>query len=72
MLLEPNTLKTVKVWHQGLTQLIASTHPFSTCLRHNLRDGATCTTRHRTSVSLQARLKNPNQTNFHAKKAAKS
>jgi hypothetical protein len=53
-------------------QPVASTHPSSACLRHNLRDGATCTTRRRASASLQARLRNPIQTCFHAKQAARS
>jgi hypothetical protein len=51
---------------------IASTRLFSTCLLCNLRDGAMCTTRRRGSASLQARLKNPRQTCFHAKQDARS
>jgi hypothetical protein len=65
-------LKTTKVGQQGLTQPIASTHPSSTCLQCNLRDGATCTTRRRASANLQVRLKNPSQTCFHAKQTARS
>jgi hypothetical protein len=42
-------------------QPIASTRPSLTCLRRNLCDGATCTTRRRASASLQARLRNPSQ-----------
>jgi hypothetical protein len=53
-------------------QPIASTRPSSACLRRNLRDGATCTTRSRVSASLQARLGNPSQTCFDAKQAARS
>jgi hypothetical protein len=53
-------------------QPVASTRSYSVCLRRNLRDGATCTTRRRASASLQARLKNPSQTCFHAKQAARS
>jgi hypothetical protein len=53
-------------------QPVASTRPSSTCLRRNLRDGATYTTYRRTSVSLQARLENPSQTCFHMKQAARS
>jgi hypothetical protein len=67
-----NTLKTVKVGLHDPTHLIASTHPSSTCLRYNLCDGATCTTRRRASASLQARLENPNQTCFYMKQAARS
>jgi hypothetical protein len=72
MSLGPNTLKTVKIGKQGLTQSIASTCLSSACLRRNLHDGVTCTTRRRTSTSLQARLGNPSQTFFHAKQAARS
>jgi hypothetical protein len=46
--------------------------PSSICLRRNLRDGATCTTRRCASASLQARLGNLSQTCFHAKQAARS
>jgi hypothetical protein len=53
-------------------QPIVSTHLASACLRRNLRDGATCTTRSRASVSLQARLGNPSQTCFDVKQAARS
>jgi hypothetical protein len=53
-------------------QPVASTRSCSACLRRNLRDGATCTTRRRVSASLQARLENPSQTCFHAKQAARS
>jgi hypothetical protein len=53
-------------------QPVALTRPTSTCFRCNLRDGATCTTRCRVSVSLQGRLENPSQTCFHMKQAAKS
>jgi hypothetical protein len=70
--LEPNRKKTAKQGQQGLTQSVASTHPSSSCLRRNLRDGATCTTRRRASASLQARLGNPSQTCFDAKQAARS
>jgi hypothetical protein len=62
MPLGPNTLKTAKVGSQGLMHSIASTRPSSTCLRRNLHDGATCTTR----------LENPSQTCFHVKQAARS
>jgi hypothetical protein len=72
MPLKPNTLKTIKVGYQGPTQPVASTYPSSTCLRCNLRNGVTCTTRRRASASLQARLENPSQTCFHAKQAARS
>jgi hypothetical protein len=72
MPLGPNTLKTIKVGSQDPMQPVASTRPSSTCLRRNLCDGATCTTRRRTSVSLQTRLGNPSQTCFHAKQAARS
>jgi hypothetical protein len=72
MPLEPNTLKTTKVGEQGPTQPIVSIHPSSTCLQRNLRDSATCTTHHRASASLQARLGNPSHTYFHAKQAARS
>jgi hypothetical protein len=72
MPLAANTLKTAKVRKQGPTQPIALTRPSSTCLRRNLRDGATCTTCRHTSASLQARLRNPSQTCFHAKQAARS
>jgi hypothetical protein len=72
MPLRPNTLKTAKVGSQGPMQPVALTRPSSTCLRCNLRDGATCTTRRRASASLQARLENPSQTCFHAKQAARS
>jgi hypothetical protein len=51
-------------------QPVASTRPSSTCLRRNLCDGATCTTRRRASSSLQARLENPSQTCFYVKQAA--
>jgi hypothetical protein len=53
-------------------QPVVSTGPSSTCLRRNLRNGATCTTRRHASASLQARLENSNQTCFHAKEAARS
>jgi hypothetical protein len=53
-------------------QLIALTRLHLTCLRRNHCDGATCTTRRRASVSLQARLKNPSQTCFHVKQDARS
>jgi hypothetical protein len=53
-------------------QPVTSTRPSSTCLRRNLHDGATCSTRRRTSASLRARLGNPSQTCFHAKQAARS
>jgi hypothetical protein len=53
-------------------QPVASTRPFSTCLRHNLREGATCTTRRYASASFQARLGNLSQTCFHAKQATRS
>jgi hypothetical protein len=43
-----------------------------TCLRRNLRDGATCSTHRRASASLQTRLGNPSQTCFHTKQAARS
>jgi hypothetical protein len=46
--------------------------PSLTCLRRNLYDDATCTTGHRASASLQARLGNPSQTCFHVKQAARS
>jgi hypothetical protein len=72
MPLWPNRKKTVKQGYQDLTQSVASIRPSSACLWRNLRDGATCTTRHRASVSLQARLGNPSQTCFHAKQAARS
>jgi hypothetical protein len=72
MSLGPNTLKTVKVGWEGPTQPVASIRPSSTCLRRNLYDGATCTTRRRASTSLQARLGNPSQTCFHVKQAARS
>jgi hypothetical protein len=72
MPLGPNTLKTAKVGEQGPTQPIVSIRPSSTCLQRNLCDSATCTTRHRASASLQARLGNPSQTYFHAKQAARS
>jgi hypothetical protein len=65
-------LKTAKVGWQGPTQPIASIHPSSTCLRHNLCDGATCTTHRRAFASLQARLGNPSQNCFHVKQAARS
>jgi hypothetical protein len=71
MPLGPNTLKMAKVWYQGPTQPVASTRLSSTCLRCNLRDDATCTTRRCASASLQARLGNPSQTCFHAKQATK-
>jgi hypothetical protein len=70
--LGPNTFKTAKIGQQGLMQPVASTRSSSTCLRHNLRDGATCTTLRRTSASLQPRLGNPSQTCFHTKQAARS
>jgi hypothetical protein len=35
-------------------QTIASTHPSSDWTRRNLRDGATCTTRHRVFASFEA------------------
>jgi hypothetical protein len=72
MPLGPNSLKTVKVGYQDLTQPVASIRPSSTCPRRNLRDSATCTTHRHVSVSLQARLGNPSQTCFHAKQAARS
>jgi hypothetical protein len=53
-------------------QSIVLTRLFLSCLRRNIRDGATCTTRRRASASLQAKLKNPSQICFHAKQAAKS
>jgi hypothetical protein len=53
-------------------QSVASTHPSSTCLQRNICDGATCTTRWRTSSSLQTGLKNSSQTCFHVNQAAKS
>jgi hypothetical protein len=53
-------------------QPVASSRPSSTCLRRNLHDGATCITHRRASASLQARLRNPSQTCFHAKQAARS
>jgi hypothetical protein len=67
-----NTRKTVKQGWQDPTQLVASTHPSSTCPRRNLHDGATCTTRCRTSAGLEARLENPSPTFFHTKQAARS
>jgi hypothetical protein len=70
--LRHNTLKTVKVGYHGPTQSVVSTRPSSTCLRCNLRDGATCTIHRYTSAILQARLRNPSQTCFHAKQAARS
>jgi hypothetical protein len=71
-LLGPNRKKTAKQGQQGPMQPIALTRPSSACLRRNLRDGVTCTTRCRASASLQARLKNPSQTCFDAKQAARS
>jgi hypothetical protein len=56
MPLGSNTLKTAKVRYQGPTQPVASTRLSSTYFRCNLRNGATCTTRRRVSVSLQVRL----------------
>jgi hypothetical protein len=56
----PNRKKTVKQEKQGPTQPVASTRPSSACLRRNLHDGVTCTTRRRAS----ARLGNPSQTCF--------
>jgi hypothetical protein len=53
-------------------QPVASIRPSLTWLRRNLRDGATCTTRRRASVSLMVRLENPSQTCFHAKQVARS
>jgi hypothetical protein len=53
-------------------QPVASTRLSSTCLWRNLCDGATCTTRRRTSASLQARLGNSSQTCFHMKQAGRS
>jgi hypothetical protein len=53
-------------------QSIVLTRPSLTCLRRNLHDGATCTTRRCTSASLHARLGNPSQTCFHTKQAARS
>jgi hypothetical protein len=53
-------------------QSVALTHPSSTCLRRNLYDGATCTTHRHVTANLQARLRNPSQTCFHAKQAARS
>jgi hypothetical protein len=72
MPLGPNTLKTTKVGLQGPTQPVASTYPSLTCLRRNLRDGAMCTTRHRASASLRARLGYPSQTCFHVKQATRT
>jgi hypothetical protein len=72
MPLWPNTMKIAKGGLQGPTQPIASTRLSSTYLRRNLHDGATCTTRHRASASLQARLRNRSQTCFHVKQAARS
>jgi hypothetical protein len=68
----PNTLKTVKVGERSPTQPITSTRPSSTCLRCNLHNNATCTIHHRASASLQARVRNPNQTCFHVMQAARS
>jgi hypothetical protein len=48
------------------------TRPFSTCLRRNLCDGATCITRRRGPASLQVKLGDPSQTCFHAKQVARS
>jgi hypothetical protein len=70
--LGPNTLKMAKVGLQGPTQPVASTRLSSTCLRRNLHDGVTCTTRCRASASLQARLENSSQTCFDAKQATRS
>jgi hypothetical protein len=70
--LGPNRRKTTKQGWQGPTQHVASARPSSACLRRNFLDGATCTTRRRSSASLQARLENPSQTCFHAKQAARS
>jgi hypothetical protein len=53
-------------------QSVASTRPASGCLRRNLRDGVTCTTHSHASASFQVRLKNPSQTCFDAKQAARS
>jgi hypothetical protein len=72
MPLRTNILKMTKVWQQGPTQPVALTHPSSTCLRRNLCDGATCTTRRLASASFQARLRIPSKTCFHAKQAARS
>jgi hypothetical protein len=72
MSLGPNTLKMTKVGYHGPTQPIASTHLSSTCLRHNLHDGAMYTIRRRASASLQARLRNPSQTYFDMKQATRS
>jgi hypothetical protein len=72
MPLGPNTLKTINVGYQCPTQPIASTHPSSTYLRCNLRNGLTCTTRYLASASLQARLGNSSQTYFQAKQAGRS
>jgi hypothetical protein len=53
-------------------QPVASTRSSSTCLRCNLCDGAPCSTHHHAPASLQARLRNPSQTCFHTKQAARS
>jgi hypothetical protein len=53
-------------------QPVTSSRPSLACLQRNLHDGATCTTHHRASASLYARLGNPTQTYFHAKQAARS
>jgi hypothetical protein len=53
-------------------QAVALNHPSSAWTRHNLCDGATCTTRRRASANLEARLGNPSPTNFHMKQDARS
>jgi hypothetical protein len=72
MPLEPNTRKTIKQGYQGPTQPIASTRLPSTCPRRNLYDGTTYTTHRYAFISLDVRLRNPNQTCLHVKPAARS
>jgi hypothetical protein len=53
-------------------QPITSTHPSSASTPRDLHDDATCTTRSRASISLEARLGNPSPTCFHVKQVARS
>jgi hypothetical protein len=53
-------------------QSVASTRSSLASSRRNLSDDATCTTRHRASTSLEARLGNPSPNCFLVKQAARS
>jgi hypothetical protein len=72
MPLGPNTLKMTKVRVAGSDAAHRIDPSVFNLPSTQSRNGATCTTHHRASASLQPRLGNPSQTCFHVKQAARS